>query len=133
MKNQNGFTLIELVITVAVLGIIIATAWPEFERHQTKKRRVDGINALTEAAHTLQQCHSDEGGYTYKADDTPCDYNTNSDRGYYVLSSVSISTDAFEIRATPTRADAECTTLTLTHLGKKGFTGTGNLNRCWSQ
>lgn len=141
IKNQKGMTLIEMVITVAIIGIIAAVAWPEYERHKTKNRRTDGINALMEAAQELQQCHTDEGGYIKTDGSTECTYRTNSDEGHFTIDdNNTITVDSYTLTATPTRADGECSTLTLTNLGVKGFTTTnsspdpvGTLNRCWSQ
>jgi len=138
IKNQKGLTLIEMVITMAIIGIIAAVAWPEYERHKTKNRRTDGINALMEASQQLQQCHTDEGGYI-KTDGNDCSHRTNSKEGYFTITSA-IALNTFTLTATPTIGDGECSTLTINHLGVKGFTTTnvapdpvGNLNRCWSQ
>lgn len=133
--QQTGFTLIELMITVGIITILAAVAWPAYERQMTKNRRSDGIAALLKASKELQQCYSDVGGYIDK-NGTNCTHLSESAKKYYNITSV-LTTDTFTLTATPKGAqadDTECTTLTLDHLGQKGFTtsGNGTLNRCWS-
>lgn len=64
LKKTHGFTLIELMIVVAVVGILAAIAYPSYKDYVLKSRRVDAKAALTEAAQRLEIFYARNGQYT---------------------------------------------------------------------
>ena len=122
----------EAMIAVVIVGIIAAIAWPTYESQSRRSRRTDAVKALTIAAIEMERCQSDDGFY--------CSYSATSPDGYYTVAvNTSITGGGFILTATPDpnqvqADDADCTTLTLSHLGEKGFTGDApTIKRCWAQ
>ena len=126
-RRNAGFTLIEAMIAVVIIGILAAIAWPTFEAQRQRSKRTDAIKGLTIAVTELERCQSDSGLYN------SCTYTTTSPDGYYNITAATTS-DTFDLTATPVvGGDADCTTLTLNHLGQKGYTGTApTIKRCWT-
>ncbi|MCU7932684.1 MAG: type IV pilin protein [Candidatus Thiodiazotropha sp. (ex Codakia rugifera)] len=80
-KKDAGFTLIELMIVVAIVGILAAIAYPSYQDSVRKGRRHDGMGTLLDAAQKLEVYRSRQSSYTT----TPGDANisTTSVEGYY--------------------------------------------------
>jgi len=125
--KQTGFTLVEAIVVVAIIGIIATIAWPMFEAQSDKSRRTDGIAGLLIASNEMEKCYSDNAVYT------GCTINGTSPKAFYNITSV-INADDYTLTATPVTADPDCKTLTINHLGIKGrTTDTGtSLQRCWA-
>lgn len=62
-RRLKGFTLIELMITVVIIGILAAIAYPSYSRYTTQTRRSDAQIALTRAANLEEKFYSDCGHY----------------------------------------------------------------------
>lgn len=135
-KQSTGFTLIELMIVVAVIGILAAIAYPSYMEHVRKSRRAEAQSVLMDIGTREQQLLLDTRAFKDTTDAcsapilnvTPSASVCNN----YTLK-VSVGTSApptFTATATPKNAQARdtCGTLTLTHTGAMSATGTGT---CW--
>ncbi len=127
MKTPTGgFTLIELMITIAIIGIIAMIGYPAYTSAVKKGDRADGADALLEAAGHMEEYYMNNDSYKNATLNS-----TTSKQGKYTLSVTSSSAFGYTLTATPVGSDAECTTLTLNQLGQKGSTGTIPAADCW--
>ncbi len=62
-SETRGFTLIELMIVVAVVAILASVAYPSYQDHIRKARRVDAQTALLELTHFMERYYTTHGTY----------------------------------------------------------------------
>ena len=63
MMNQKGMTLIELVIVVAVMGILMATAVPSYQHYMLRVHRSEAIRMLMQASMCQERINASRGSY----------------------------------------------------------------------
>lgn len=139
-RRTAGFTLIEMMIAVAVLGILAAIAYPSFSEQIRKSRRADAVAALTQVMQAQERYRANNPAY---ADDMASLTNvaTTSEKGYYTIGIVAGSGSASGYSATATAtgaqsSDAACTALSITMAQGSityGRTGSGEPNACWNR
>ena len=140
MASHRGFTLVELMVTVAILAIIAAIAYPSYASYVMRANRTDATSGLIQAAQGLQRCYSQSGIFSYQS----CAVPASSPNGYYTItptltapSSTALST--FVLTATPaTRSpqtrDTQCASFTINSVGTQAaYTSANAVNTttCW--
>ena len=133
--KKSGFTLIELMITVAVVGILAAIVYPSYQDSVKKSRRADAKSALLNATQSMEKFYTENSKYTGATVGTVVP--ASSTDGYYTISfSVAPSAAAYTLQAAPTtkgNQDADkCGNFTLSSTGVKGVnSGTLGVADCW--
>ncbi|MGD8938323.1 MAG: type IV pilin protein [Gammaproteobacteria bacterium] len=136
--GNRGFTLIELMVVVAILAILAAIAIPNYNNHVRKSRRADAKVALAQTAQRLERCFVDNNTFVYDAANAPsCPQSHTTSNGYYTIT-VNATVTGYTITAQPTSkgnqvSDTQCNQIILASNGaktSKDKVGTFN-DYCW--
>jgi len=124
-KNNKGFTLIELMIVIAIMGVLASLGYPAYSSYVKKGNRGDAISALLAEAGRMEEFYMNADTYTGAAVGSA----TSSEGKYGIAVTIPAGGVSYTLTATPVGTDTECTTLTYNSLGVKGSTGTSS--DCW--
>jgi type IV pilus assembly protein PilE len=133
MKKVKGFTLIELMIVAAIIGILGAISMSFYGDYVLRANRTDARAALSEIATSLEKCRSLYSVYNHA--NCNVSFPVGSESGYYSITAAFASPTEFTLTATPVAGqpqanDADCKTLTLDNTGFQDATGS-NAAECW--
>lgn len=133
--RRRGFTLLELMIAVAVVGLLASIAYPSYQGQMARSRRADAQQSLLELAQRLERYYTERGTYAGASLGASGLFPSSSRAGHYALAIASQTADGFSITATPggVQAGDACATFTYNHLGEQGVGGgaTQSATKCW--
>lgn len=146
---MKGFTLIELMTVVVIVAIITMIALPSYQEQARRGKRAEAKAYLVDLASRQERFYTQYSSYTNViAKPTSCagaacglgmEDNSSSDNHYTSTLAVTPTGCSpagtlcvgYTLTVTPNDADAKCATLTYSHAGEKGATGTMGADYCW--
>lgn len=138
-KYFKGFSLIEIMVVVAIIGILAGVAYPSYLNSVRKTNRSDAKVELNNVAQRLQRCFTAYSAYNnancgvYKQL-SEGDAEIITPEGYYAVTISDASATAYTLTATPIAGSPQvgdkCGAITMTSTGIRGATG-GTVEQCW--
>lgn len=137
--GMSGFSLIELVIAVAIIGILAALAMPSYVGHVARGKRAEAKGALHENAQFLESYYTTRGFYsTAPGNNTapalPVARVPQSGTANYTIAAT-VTNSSYTLTATAVNSMAAdgCGNFTLSHTGAQGVSGALGVADCWNR
>lgn len=144
---QKAFTLLELIIVIAIVSILVGVAYPSYQQSVMKSRRADAIVALYGLSLAMERHFTKNDTYCDAGTSGSCTGNGPSYYGYYetapinggtatyTLEIVTANLTSYTLQATPTGTQSgdACGTFELDNTGDRSISGNTDIekNECW--
>ncbi len=143
-RRTGGFTLVEMLIAVAMLSILTMIATPSYLEYVRRSARADAQLVLQQAANHLERMYAECNSYLVRNAATvpPCTTAMGalplelrrapqSGTQRYTVTLPTVTAQTWELRATPADAADGCGTFVLQSNGTRDVTGALGAQRCW--
>jgi type IV pilus assembly protein PilE len=140
LKTSRGLTLIELLIAVAIAGILLSVALPSYQAQVVRTKRASAASCAMELAQFMERVYASNIRYDQNAGantvlpTTTC--RTELSTSYtFAFATGQPTARTFTIQATPTgtqaTSDTGCATLSINQAGTRGVSGGQAVPQCW--
>ena len=129
-NKNHGFTLIELMIVVVIVGILMAIAFPSYRAWILKSHRSDAMASLAQNQAILERCYAQNFTYNGTCGSLPS-FPQNSPQGYYIITLTNQTATTYTLTATATDTqalDTTCETFSVDQSNLK----TATQAACWT-
>jgi type IV pilus assembly protein PilE len=135
-KKKLGFTLVELVIAMAIIAILATIAYPTYVNYVYRAHRADGLSTLSQLQLILERCYAQNFSYSAACTARPT-FPVNSPQNYYNINLSNLGTSTYTLTATAQGAqtdDTTCATMSINQANvRTAVDSTGTTQtECWN-